>query len=71
MATLKDLVVRLEVVTNKLEGLVKNANIRETEKQEIVTEIMENSNENSKNLEQTVSEVLDAGTQPLLLFDVS
>ena len=71
MATLEDLVVRLEVVTNKLEGLVKNANIRETEKQEIVTEIMENSNENSKNLEQTVSEVLDAGTQPLLLFDVS
>ena len=67
-AALEDLVLRLEAVTNKLECLVKNANICETEKQEILLEITEKSDDNSKNSEQNVSELLDAGTQPFLVF---
>jgi hypothetical protein len=66
MAGLEDLVLRLEAVTNKLEGLVKNANICETEKQQTVQEITENLDENSQNSEENVSKHLDAGTQPLL-----
>jgi hypothetical protein len=68
-AALEDLVLRLEAVTNKLECLVKNANICETEKQEILLEITEKSDDNSKNSEQqNVSELSDAGTQPFLVF---
>jgi uncharacterized membrane protein YukC len=66
MAGLEDLVLRLEAVTNKLEGLVKNADICETEKQQTVQEITENLDENSKNSEENVSKHLDAGTQPVL-----